>query len=212
MARVAMQSRVSLLYFNAFSFDKFPCSPYVLCMNEIWKTVKIADIEVEVSNLGNVRTSDYLAPSKREKQPTQLRKGGLIKPDMNAHYPRVKLKRGGKTYRAYVHRLVALAFVDGHFEGATVDHIDGCRTNNVATNLRWLDRAENTRVQNADGRGVGRGEKHPLAKLKDADIPKLFELRKDGLSYAKIGREFGVHGGTVEHIIKGKIRNHVQLA
>lgn len=46
--------------------------------------------------------------------------------------------------RALVHRLVALAFVDGYREGLVVDHIDRNKTNNHADNLRWVTSSMNT--------------------------------------------------------------------
>ena len=46
--------------------------------------------------------------------------------------------------RALVHRLVALAFVDGYKEGLVVDHIDRNKTNNHADNLRWVTSSINT--------------------------------------------------------------------
>ncbi len=44
-----------------------------------------------------------------------------------------------------VHRLVAFAFVDGYFEGAVVNHIDGNKQNNVASNLEWITNGDNVR-------------------------------------------------------------------
>ncbi len=38
----------------------------------------------------------------------------------------------------FVHRLVALAFVDGYFEGAMVKPIDGIKINTMASNLEWV--------------------------------------------------------------------------
>lgn len=45
----------------------------------------------------------------------------------------------------YVHRLVALCFIGNPPDDSRnqVDHIDGCRTNNNASNLRWVTPAEN---------------------------------------------------------------------
>lgn len=67
-----------------------------------------------------------------------LRLGGVrVKPYLNnAGYEHITYK----TRRFSVHRLVAKKFVinpcPGYFN--VVDHIDGCRTNNHADNLRWL--------------------------------------------------------------------------
>ncbi len=49
--------------------------------------------------------------------------------------------------RVLIHRLVAFAFVDGFFEGAVVNHIDGVKTNNMASNLEWMTQSDN--VQHA---------------------------------------------------------------
>ena len=42
-----------------------------------------------------------------------------------------------------IHRLVAEAFVDGYFEGAVVNHIDGNNRNNHYTNLEWVTQRSN---------------------------------------------------------------------
>lgn len=112
----------------------------------------------------------------------------------------------GKRNRRLVHRLVALAFVPGHFHEATVDHVDGDRTNNVPSNLRWVSRAENTKLQNAHGRGAPKGEKHPGAKLKDEDVRQIFLLIQQGHSYNTIGKMLGVSGSLIHKISSGKNR------
>ena len=42
-----------------------------------------------------------------------------------------------------VHRLVCSAFVSNPDGKTCCDHIDGCKTNNAASNLRWVDYHEN---------------------------------------------------------------------
>lgn len=180
-------------------------------MDEQWKPAPGFETRWEVSNLGRARTRDYLAASRRQGQPTQLRKGRILSPALSKGYPRIDLKEGGKTVaRVRLHRLVALAFVEGHFAGATVDHIDGNRLNNCANNLRWVSRSENTRLQNVAGRGVPKGEKHPSAKLRDDDLKQLFALRKAGWSLSEVGRQLGVSWSLVHKIEKGLRRRHAQ--
>lgn len=175
-------------------------------MNTIW-TEPPGFPGIEVSPEGGVRTRDYLAPSRRQGQPFQLRKGQIIRPYVSASgYLEVHIKRGGDRRKLLVHRLVALAYCSGVRLGDTVDHIDGNRLNNRAENLEWLSRSENTRRQNAAGRGVGKGERHPSAKLRDDDVARLHALRAEGLSYEKIGRHMGVSGSLVHKIITGKRR------
>lgn len=48
----------------------------------------------------------------------------------------------GQTTKS-IHRLVAEYFVDGYFDGAVVNHIDGNNRNNVASNLEWTTIADN---------------------------------------------------------------------
>lgn len=52
--------------------------------------------------------------------------------------------RDGKPEREYVHRIIAKMFVDNPLNKPEVDHIDTNRSNNSASNLRWVDRKENS--------------------------------------------------------------------
>ena len=49
----------------------------------------------------------------------------------------------GKRTTFYVHRLVAMAFVPGYFEGATVNHKNEDHHDNRADNLEWMTKEEN---------------------------------------------------------------------
>jgi hypothetical protein len=173
---------------------------------EVWKPV-VGYPELshaEVSNLGRVRTLDRHAPSKRAKQPTQLRRGGIISPWLGrAGYLQIQIKVGEARRKYYVHRLVALAFVPGHFEGATVDHIDGDKLNNLPGNLQWVTLSRNTQLQWQTGLVDIRGEKHPSAKLTNAEAAHVLRSADSASSLAE---QFNVSTGLVYKIRSGKKR------
>lgn len=55
----------------------------------------------------------------------------------------VNLQGNIKWVKKHIHRLVALEFVDGWFDGAIVRHKDGKKQNNYANNLEWVTRSQN---------------------------------------------------------------------
>lgn len=85
------------------------------------------------------------------------RRDRLLKTSLNKGYVVVNLQRDGLWKQVSVHRLVALAFVDGWFEGADVNHIDGDKTNNDYRNLEWVTRGGNVRHAYDNGLNPGRG-------------------------------------------------------
>ncbi len=98
-------------------------------MDEEWRQSYVD--KWEVSNLGRVRNK---------------KTHHVLKP-----YWRKYLMLGEAPPRHRLHRLVAIAFLGpapGGMEDPTVDHIDGDKCNNVATNLQWLSRVENGRKGN----------------------------------------------------------------
>src|SRR5689334_7053571 len=95
---------------------------------------------LEVSDHGRVRTLNSIRVSIRNgKLNEQRKRGGVMSPFLlNTGYLCVAPKIGDSRKKLTVHRLVALAFVPGYFEDATVNHIDGAKTNNLWTNLEWV--------------------------------------------------------------------------
>lgn len=82
-----------------------------------------------VSNLGKVKTSS----------------GRVLKTALRNGYPALTLKLPDGTKKTeYVHRLVAVAFVDNPNSKPCVNHIDADRQNNDYKNLEWCTKQENT--------------------------------------------------------------------
>ncbi|WP_202980718.1 HNH endonuclease [Alteromonas sp. RKMC-009] len=71
---------------------------------------------------------------------------------INSGYQAVKLSKDGKKKSFLVHRLIATAFVPNPENKPVVNHIDGNKLNNAASNLEWVTTAEN--LQHARDTGL----------------------------------------------------------
>lgn len=95
---------------------------------EEWKAINGYDA-YEVSNLGNIRNKETMRILKPRKD-----KGGYLQINLYRN-------KAGKTEK--VHRLVAFAFIPKIDCKDHIDHINGNRSDNKSTNLRWCSLAEN---------------------------------------------------------------------
>lgn len=67
-----------------------------------------------------------------------------IKPQKHrGGYLAVQLWREGKMHRPLLHRVVAAAFIGPCPDGMEVNHIDGSKTSNAASNLEYVNRSQN---------------------------------------------------------------------
>ena len=95
--------------------------------HEEWRRCQYPFVRYEVSNLGRVRHA--------------RRKNVLITQDNRNGYLGMRTRQGYK----YPHKQVALAFCPDWKEGLQVNHKDGNKHNNRATNLEWVTASENVR-------------------------------------------------------------------
>ena len=89
-------------------------------MIEVWKDIPQFEGLYQVSNMGNVRSVERVVPfgsQQRIIKPSNLR---FFKKSNG--YQSVKIYKDGRQYTMYVHRLVAMAFCDGYFDKADVNH------------------------------------------------------------------------------------------
>lgn len=168
-------------------------------MEELWKPIQQFEDRYMVSNLGRLariragRFHKYLS--------TQLQQAG---------YPQVTLRKNGQKFCFRVHRLVALAFVSNSTQRETVNHIDGNKTNNVASNLEWLSCGEN----DAHARRIGltkpaRGERVHTAKLTESDVRAIRRSLADGARRREVALAYGVRRQSINDIVNGKSWGHV---
>lgn len=111
-------------------------------MNEMWKNVPGYERYYQISNLGNIRSKDRLTRNNRCRF---IKKGKILKPQPNSNgYLRIYLVKDGSPKKYFfIHRLVALAFVENRDGKPHVNHIDSNYLNNRADNLEWVTHSEN---------------------------------------------------------------------
>ena len=106
------------------------------------------------------------------------------------HYERVALCKDGKVYDKYIHRLVAEHFVDGRNE--TVNHKDGNKFNNHASNLEWVSMSDNNK------HATDMGLRKKSFKHNQFDRRKIAAMYETGkYASAHLGKMFGVSPQTI---------------
>jgi hypothetical protein len=156
-------------------------------MEEIWKEVDGFD-NYEVSNQGNVRN---------------IKTGRILKPGLdNYGYQLVVLSSNKKTHTKKVHRLVLLSFARNTENKATVNHINGIKTDNRIENLEWSTNSENclhafSELNRTPSRamlgkfGKNHNNSKPIIQYKDGIEVGRYEgqmdaFRKTGISFKHI--------------------------
>ncbi len=120
-------------------------------------------------------------------------------------YKRVPLSNQGTKRSFAVHQLVAAAFHGPRPEGKEPNHKNGDTFDNRAENLEYLTHAENSlhAVHVLKRRQVHGAAVH-TARLTVEQVREIRQLRTTGLSYRKIGEQFGVTLQNVYYITSGK--------
>lgn len=99
-------------------------------MQEIWKDIAGYEGYYQVSNFGRVKRFGSVKN---------------LKPGDNGHgYLYVNLSVKNKTKSFYVHRLVAIAFIENPLDKKTVNHVNGNKSDNSIENLEWATQSENS--------------------------------------------------------------------
>ncbi len=111
-------------------------------------------------------------------------------------YLQVNLYRAGRPVHFYVHRLVADAFLGPIKPGLVVNHKNGIKTDNRASNLEITTVEENLR--HAHRTGLVRRGRH--SKFTDEQILRVLLLRSKGLSAAETALLTGMSSKTVKRM------------
>jgi len=165
--------------------------------NERWLPVVGYEGIYDVSNLGRIR--------RMKKGPGAL-VGRILKESLgDCGYMDVGLHKDGSQHTVKVHRLVSAAFLGECPDGKEVNHRDGVKPNNAATNLEYVTQSENALHAYRNGLKVAvHGERHGSAVLTEE---KVHEIRRRLLAketQASIAKRFHVCRATICHISTGR--------
>lgn len=154
---------------------------------ENWKRIQDYEGLYEVSDKGRVRDLK-----------------GNIKPmyKNNKGYLCLSLYVNGKTYHPTIHRLVAKTFIENLNNYPQINHKDCNKLNNDITNLEWC----NQRYNYDEGMKTfqySKNENHFYSKLKNSDIPMIYNLYKLGFTRVTVSRIFNINPSSLEAIEKG---------
>lgn len=175
-------------------------------MQEEWRDVEGYNGKYQVSNLGQVRSTDrcYKQLNPKSGICEHSYKGKILK----AHFTRFGYKRIGLSQKGNVkfysiHKLVANAFIDNPDNLPCINHIDGDKTNNKVDNLEWCTYSRNNR--HARELGLNKGVSYKTRCLKALEyIEKYkydYEVKERGLHMIQsVVPEF-----RLSEILKGQI-------
>ena len=134
---------------------------------------------------------------------------GIIKKpysNVKSGYLYVDLYKDNKPQKCAIHRLIAEHFIPNPLNKPTVDHIDGNRTNNAITNLRWATYSE----QNSRFNTHGVRSQKVIVTMNKSNEKMVFESITDVAGY------FGVCISNISQMIKkgtygkrGKMKNYM---
>lgn len=109
---------------------------------EIWKDIEGYEGKYQVSNMGRVRSLKKWVPNGER----FVENVTIMEPQLGTNgYLNVYLSMHQKKKRFYIHRLVAMAFLEKPEGCNCVNHLDYDFTNNEATNLEWCTQGDNVR-------------------------------------------------------------------
>ena len=175
-------------------------------MKEIWKNVPIKGYEqhYQVSNFGRVRSLPQII-----KHSTYFEKynGCIRSTKLYGKYLQLCLSVNGKRKDVLIHRLVAIAFIPNPLNKPQINHIDGVKANNYATNLEWVTPSENIKhsftVLNRKGNNLGKTGIKAICNKRVNQYSKNNEFISSYYSLKKAGASTNTNSTSICKALKG---------
>ena len=155
------------------------------------------------------RIQDYTHYTLDELGTIKNSKGRQLKPWIaKSGYYTVELCKHGKLKSFLVHRLIAIHFIDNPLNYPCVNHLDGDKLNNDISNLEWCTHSQNQYHAYKNGLNCKKGESG-ANKITERQARNIKYGDWGKLSYAKIGKRYGISATQVMRIKKGISWSHI---
>ena len=159
------------------------------------KDLKGYENSYQISDSGRIFT-------KRRLIGNQIYYGKELVPQLTQDgYLKVTLSKNGDCKKFYLHRLVAIQFIENSTNLPQVNHKDGNKLNNNINNLEWCTKQENQSHAVRTGL-MQRGQDRPSAKLTEAEVLEIYKL-KGILKAQDIANKYNVSKNTINCILRG---------
>lgn len=163
-------------------------------MDEIWKPIASTNGNYEISNVGNVRSTNRTIKSKKG---FKTYKGKILRKGRHsAGYFVVNIRENDRIKQKYVHRLVAEAFI-GPANSLFINHKDCNKTNNIVANLEYVTHAGNLLHAFKSGIKVGK------TKLNALQRKEIKALRKQGFLLHEIAALYNMSESGISEVVRG---------
>lgn len=176
--------------------------------------------DFEIPDYGIIKVSEYgdiygIQDYTKKRKPTPD-KDGYFRISFKYRQPHIDENGIPRKYIVYfIHRLVALCFVENPNDYPMINHKDGNKQNNHYTNLEWCTAKQNHEhalLNNLD-KGIV-GEKNLKNKLSEKDVLQIrkdyeLSLEKGYKFYNKYCKIYNVSNETIRHICKRKTWNNI---
>lgn len=179
-------------------------NPQLPLDHEEWRDLPGYEGHYQVSSMGSVRSLDR-TDIRGHKIKGRIFKCGCIV----SGYRTVIFTKFNKDQRFLVHRLVTLAFIGPCPEGRQVNHKDGDKLNNAASNLEYVTPRENVAHAYATGLTRNRGEDHHHARFTVEDVLDIRRRVAQGEPQRSLARFHNASPAAINEIINRATWKHV---
>jgi hypothetical protein len=108
---------------------------------EIWKDIEGYEGIYQISSFGRIKC---LSRKRKYRNYEKTIDEYIRNPEIHTKgYLRITLSLLGETKRFFVHRLVAIAFIDNYENKPYINHKNGIKSDNNISNLEWVTHSEN---------------------------------------------------------------------